>query len=203
MNAMSGTMPAVTVSDGAETALRRLDIRVTHIQQLFDAMDAAPFREGDLDPKLVDFVVDWARDQPRAAPLLLVVHVSDDPRASGRELLQIAARNYFAHRAARARGELRQLFRTGRLSLLVGLAFIAVAIGAGDLLGSIIGRETSYGRLIVESMVIGSWVALWRPMEIFLYDWWPIVGLARLYDRLAGARVELVKDVTPPLAGIA
>ncbi len=202
MKAMSSAMPAATVPGGSDTALRRLDIRITDIQQLFDAMDAAPFREGDLDPKLVDFVVGWAREQPRAAPLLLVVHVSGGPPASGQELLQTAARNYFNHRAARARSELRQLFRNGRVSLLVGLAFIAAAIGAGDVLGSIIGRETSHGRFIVESMSIGSWVALWRPMEIFLYDWWPIVGLARLYDRLAGARVELVKDVTMPLAAI-
>ena len=28
--------------------------------------------------------------------------------------------------------------------------------------------------------MIGGWVALWRPMEIFLYDWWPIRGEVRL-----------------------
>jgi hypothetical protein len=28
------------------------------------------------------------------------------------------------------------------------------------------------------------WVAMWRPMEIFLYDWWPIRAEATLADRL-------------------
>ena len=27
--------------------------------------------------------------------------------------------------------------------------------------------------LIKESLIISGWVALWRPLEIFLYDWWP------------------------------
>ena len=32
---------------------------------------------------------------------------------------------------------------------------------------------------------------MWRPMEVFLYDWWPILAEARLYDRLATMRVRL------------
>jgi hypothetical protein len=35
-------------------------------------------------------------------------------------------------------------------------------------------------------------VALWQPINIFLYDWWPIRRLVKLYGRLAGAEVMLV-----------
>ena len=54
----------------------------------------------------------------------------------------------------------------------------------GEYLAARIDKE-SYGYLIKESLVIGGWVALWRPLEIFLYDWWPIRAEARLLDRLA------------------
>ena len=40
--------------------------------------------------------------------------------------------------------------------------------------------------------MIGAWVALWRPLEIFLYDWWPILGEARLVDRLSAMPVQVV-----------
>ena len=40
-------------------------------------------------------------------------------------------------------------------------------------------------------MLIFRWVANWRPIEIFLYDWWPIVRRRNLYQRLAAAQVEL------------
>ena len=52
--------------------------------------------------------------------------------------------------------------------------------------------KASYGGIIKESFVIGGWVALWRPLEIFLYDWWPIRAEARLFDRLASMPVRLM-----------
>ena len=47
------------------------------------------------------------------------------------------------------------------------------------------------GELLKESVLIGGWVAMWRPIEIFLYDWWPILAEARLYDRLAAMPVRI------------
>jgi hypothetical protein len=41
-------------------------------------------------------------------------------------------------------------------------------------------------------------VALWRPMEIFLYDWWPIRGEIRLYERLAAMPVFVVSSDGSP-----
>ena len=48
-----------------------------------------------------------------------------------------------------------------------------------------------FGRVIEESLIIFGWVANWKPIEIFLYDWWPIVRRRNLYQRLAQAQVEL------------
>jgi hypothetical protein len=45
--------------------------------------------------------------------------------------------------------------------------------------------------VIEESLLIFGWVANWRPIEIFLYDWWPIVRRRNLYRRLSAAQVEL------------
>jgi len=77
------------------------------------------------------------------------------------------------------------------VSLLIGLAFVAIANLIGDAVGGLVGRYTSYGRFVHESIVIGAWVALWRPLEILLYDWWPVLGEIRLYDRLAAMAVRL------------
>jgi len=46
-------------------------------------------------------------------------------------------------------------------------------------------------RLVEESSLILGWVANWRPLEIFLYDWWPIWRRLRLYRRLAEAEVTI------------
>ncbi|HTO48639.1 MAG TPA: hypothetical protein VML91_13455 [Burkholderiales bacterium] len=45
--------------------------------------------------------------------------------------------------------------------------------------------------------MIGASVALWRPLEIFLYDWWPILAEARRYDRLSAMPVRIVDGTRP------
>ena len=97
---------------------------------------------------------------------------------------------YFKRRALATRRQLRKLFRIGRISLVIGVLFVAGALLIGEWLATFVSRG-SFGWLIKESFVIGGWVALWRPMEIFLYDWWPIRAEARLFDRLAVADVRL------------
>jgi hypothetical protein len=183
--------------DGLPPGCERIEVRVGEIRQLLNSMDPSPFRERDLDPKAEAFIVDWARELRRDAPLALVVRVSRDaPTAEDVGALREAVREYFAHSAAETRARLRQLFRTGRWTLLIGLAFVAAANLIGDLVADLIGRY-QYGRFLHESIVIGAWVALWRPMEIFLYDWWPILGEARLYDRLSAMQVQVVGADAP------
>ena len=169
----------------------RIEVHVGELKQLYHSMDPAPFRERDLDPKVEEFIVDSARELPRDARLALVVRLSRQ-NATGEDVdtLRQAVREYFAQRAAVTRARLRRLFRTGRWSLLIGLVFVAAAILIGERVADLVGR-TEYSRVIKESVAIGAWVALWRPMEIFLYDWWPIRAEASLYDRLAAARVEI------------
>jgi hypothetical protein len=53
--------------------------------------------------------------------------------------------------------------------------------------GSHVIQVADPGRFLVilrESLMIGGWVAMWRPLEIFLYDWWPVRAEIRLLERL-------------------
>lgn len=44
-----------------------------------------------------------------------------------------------------------------------------------------------------ESLTIAGWVAMWRPMEIYLYDWWPLQRRGRIYEKLGQMPVELIQ----------
>jgi hypothetical protein len=162
-----------------------LELRVHELKQLFDSLDPAPFRERDLDPRAEEFIVGWARELRGDPAFALAVRVERGATQEDAVLLQEAVSEFFRNRALAKRRELHQLLRNGRTSLVIGIAFMAAALVVVDLMAGY-----RYG-LVRESMVIGGWVALWRPLEIFLYDWWPIRAEARLYDRLAAARVEL------------
>lgn len=42
-----------------------------------------------------------------------------------------------------------------------------------------------------EGLIIVGWVAMWRPLEVFLYNWWPIRAEARLFERLSAMPVRI------------
>lgn len=168
-----------------------IEIRVSELRQLFDAIDPSPFGERDLDPRAVAFIIAWAQDLRREAPLALRVHLDHAPAlgaSEGESLLREAVHQFFAARAEASRRSLRELFRRGRISLVIALGFLAAATAASDLLRSYGGGFTE---LLQQGLIIGGWVAMWRPLEVFLYDWWPIVGETRLLDRLAAMAVSI------------
>lgn len=168
-----------------------IEVRVAELRQLFNAIDPAPFRERDLDPRAEAFIIDWSRELSADAPLALVVHVEDAPgRVEEAAALEDAIHAFFGQRAADARRSLRALFRRGRISLAIGSAFLATSIAVGDALAGYF--DNRWAGIVRESLLIGGWVAMWRPLEVFLYDWWPIRAEAGLFDRLSAMPVTLV-----------
>lgn len=191
MQADPSSTPTGTPVSGGADAPAVLDLHVGELRQLFNSMDPAPFRKRDLDPKAQAYIVDWAQELPPGRPLQLVVHLdAQDPTAADAAMLEEAVDEYFRQRALATRRSLRKLFRTGRFSLLIGVLFVGAAAVVGESIASFVSKGR-YATLIHESVVIGAWVALWRPMEIFLYDWWPVRAEARLYERLSRLQVRL------------
>ena len=169
-----------------------IEVHVTDLKQLFHSLDPTPFRERDLDPKAEEFIAGWARELESDQPIGLIVHVDQGmPPAEHVQTLRDAVRDYFGERAAETRRRLRQLFRVGRTSLVIGLIFLAASILIGDLVASML-KDTRFAGVARESLLIGGWVAMWRPLEVFLYDWGPIRAEARLMDRLSAMAIRVV-----------
>ncbi len=177
--------------DPVPTGAEVIKVHVGELKQLFNSIDPSPFREKDLDPAAEEFIVEWAREAPRGKPLALFIHLDRQPE-SPIEAAQTcdAVHAYFRTRAVATRAKLRLLFRNGRISLIIGIVCLAASVGLGSLIEQRL-TEFSGGTLLGESLLIGGWVAMWRPLEIFLYDWWPIRAEARLFDRLAKAPVRI------------
>jgi hypothetical protein len=167
-----------------------IEVHVSELKQLFNAIDPSPFRERDLDPNAEAFIADWAKEAPLSASLGLTVYL-DRPAGLPNESaeLQEAIHEFFRHRATLSRRRLRELFRRGRTSLAIGVCALGVSVAAGNLVERFISNHVA--KILNEGLLIGGWVAMWRPMEIFLYDWWPIRAKAMLADRLTVMPVRI------------
>lgn len=170
-----------------------LEVHVGDMDQLFNAIDPAPFRERDLDPKAEEFIVGWAQELRSDGPLTLVVRLGRPAAGDARTTLREAISRFFTERAIVSRRRLRQLFRRGRTSLAIGLACLAASVFLGDVIATAL-ASWRFSPVIRESLLIGGWVAMWRPLEVFLYDWWPIRAEARLFDRLGAMTVRIAPE---------
>lgn len=171
------------------SSLGDIAVRARTLEHLFSPLDPSPMGERDLAPAVDEHIVGWARELPHRAPIRIAidlpVHEIARP-ASG--CLPEALSDYFASRARAAAREQRELFRVGRMSLLIGTTVLVLCLVASQLLAPAI-PEPTLARLAEESFVLVGWVANWRPLEIYLYDWWPIRRRRRLFERLAAADV--------------
>ena len=171
-----------------ETTL--LEIRVREVRQLFNTLDPAPFHEKDLDPAVERYLTDACAEAGEHRSLRLVVHLPAAEAASeASRTLPEAVHHYFSYRERQLGADLRQLLRNGFTSLAIGLVFLVSCLTVRRALA---GRVLAFDPAILdEGLLILGWVAMWRPTELLLYDWWPIARRRRLLRRLAALPVEV------------
>lgn len=164
-----------------------IEIRLRDLRQLFHHLDPAPFREKDLDPAAEAYIEDAVREiGPRQACRLVVHLPAADFGSEDAKSLPTAISHYFEYRSRHSRLELRRMLRRGLASLVIGLAFLFACLSLRNWLAGL----GSFSMLDEGLLIIG-WVALWRPVEIFLYDWWPILRQASRFASIARMPVEV------------
>ena len=168
-----------------------ITINLADVMQLFNTMDPSPFHERDLDDKAEHYIVGYAREMPQGQPFRLIINLPEieltTPAAAH---VPEAIRSYFGYRALQSGQDLNELLRIGWRSMMIGLAVLGLCLFG---VNSINADPTVSGveRFFVEGLIIFGWVANWRPIEIFLYDWWPIQRHIKLLRRLSVMPVEL------------
>ncbi len=167
-----------------------IEIRIRELRQLFNSMDPTPFHHQDLDPEAEEFIVSWALEHPAEGTIGLVIHLEQAPAEPDAEQLTAeAVHNYFAYRVKLISRELRQLIRRGRISLIIGLTFLCGCLLSANAIAH--SSASALALILKEGLTIGGWVAMWRPLEILLYDWWPLTARRRVLRKLNLASVKL------------
>jgi hypothetical protein len=154
-------------------------------------MDPTPFHHRNLDIGAEEFLESWALEFSQNSHFQIIIHIEQMPVDDPNALIAEAIHNYFKYKLTRSKRNLRLLMIEGRVSLIIGLSFLAVCLLAADVL-TVSYNNNTFLRILKESLLIGGWVAMWRPMQIFLYEWWPIVRKGRIYQNLSHAIVHVI-----------
>jgi len=166
-----------------------IELALSDVMQMFNSFDPSPFHERDLDDDAEDYIVGAAREIGPREPLKLALYLGRPPDGLPFDLVS-SIYKFFRYRAQSRRRDLRLCLRRGRAGLAIGLLFLAGTMLAQRAVAAFLPHSTATDT-VREWILICGWVAMWRPFEIFLYDWWPIARDIRIFDRLSEMEIEI------------
>lgn len=177
----------------AEKTPGDIEIRLRALSQLFTDLNPSPFHTGTLTAEADEYFLLKAKELPAGQPIRIVIHLpaaEAEGAATERPPSDIAAAltGHFASSAKAESKKIKELFRAGRRAALIGFATLATCLFlAWQVTENFPARPST--RIVQESFVILGWVSVWKPLEMFLYEWLPPHRRQRLFERLAAAEV--------------
>jgi len=79
----------------------------------------------------------------------------------------------------------------GRLALSIGLAIMVLCIAIAAAIDHFEPFPRLLNRLLEDGLIILGWVALWRPLDLLLFDGTAQLRHARIYEQLAESSVHV------------
>jgi hypothetical protein len=167
-----------------------VEISLQTPRQLFNTLDPSPFHERDLDSAAERYIVDSADESAPNKPVHLLIHLPENMiTPATAEHFQDSVQRFFTFRAKEAKLHLRRCFREGRIALLVGFMFLLSCLMIRELILPL--GDGFFYDFLAEGFLITGWVALWHPLDVFLYQWWPLLSRYRLLNKISQLSVEV------------
>lgn len=167
-----------------------IEARVKSPQQLFDARDPAPFRERDLDDDFVEYVVASARESSISHPLKIVIYIEEtESKHLSRDSIKQAIHEYFRYQIDIQRIELRNFLRRAQIFLAIGFTILVTCLSLAQRIE--VPLLPGFFGIAREGIVIFGWVSIWKPIELILFDWYPLYEKLRFYKKLATTEIDI------------
>ena len=171
---------------------KEITLHLDRASQLIRRWRASPFLKRRLRGDVEKFIIERATAVPRRCDVKLILHLPKPEEAKEHQISE-GFHEHFAFRRDEVEKELRRARRFGLGSLVIALVFLSVVI----LLVQIIKGYVPPGHLattLTEGLTILGWVALWRPGELLLYEWYPLKRDARVFTKLERAEIQIISE---------
>jgi hypothetical protein len=178
-----------------------IELQLQDIQQIANPLDPSPYPEKTLDKNIEEYIADAVRDFPLKTDLKLVVYLPGEGlhREAAKKLDQ-TIHNHFRYKTAQTQREMKETFASGRISLAIGITFLALTILANLLIAQ--DPNTVIYEIIRNSLLIIGWVAMWQPISTFLYAWWPIRKKVKVYQKISTMEISVLSFEEMGIPGI-
>jgi hypothetical protein len=177
----------------AKGQTQHLTLPLARLEEMLVAPEARPLEGRFEDRPGVERLMDALRaGYTRRLEAVHATLVLDEmPSAEARLQMDAALKALSLHQDELLDEKLATIRRDGLRALGKGLLFVLVCM----LISAAVEKTTALPELmrtlISGGFVIAGWVALWVPLELLLYDWWPLMRDRRLYRLIAGMEITI------------
>ena len=168
-----------------------IELELHSMMQIFNSFDPAPFHEKELDEDAEVYIYNIVGEFPLKKPLEIVIYVP--PFEFNRETertLKEAIKNHFLYKKVLTEIDLRKLLQRGRRNMTIAVIFLFLCLLMIRLLSTF--ESGLIKTMLSEGLTIIGWVAMWEPINVFLYGWWPIVQKRNIYRKILKTDVNVL-----------
>jgi hypothetical protein len=175
-----------------------VEIVLDNVMELYNSLDPSPFRKRELDQAAEEYIYNAIDDFPQKEPMEIVVYLPPSKITPDiQESIRSSIHNHFNYRLAAGERELRRTLRKGRMFLVIGVVILVVALLIRQYLSTF--PSTVENQAAQNVLLIFSWVAVWEPIHIFLYERTPISQRQKIYEKITSMPVfvKAIQEISP------
>jgi hypothetical protein len=175
-----------------------VEIVLDNVMELYNSLDPSPFRKRELDHAAEEYLYNAIDDFPIKEPMEIVVYLPPSKITPDiQESIRGGIHNHFNYRLAAGERELRRTMRKGRKFLVLGVIILIAALLIRQYLSLF--PATVENQALQNVLLILSWVAIWEPIHIFLYERSPISQRQKIYRKITDIPVfvKAIQEISP------
>ena len=168
-------------------------LQIADINELL-RLPGSVYRKRTLKTDAEEFIVEEAETFPGKTDISFKVRLALS-EAKHKDEIGSAIHRHFCYRKEQSQKEYKRIFQYGWRILIIAFALLAVIFSVTEITFHLL-PDNKLVLFIRESFIIFGWVALWRPLELLLYDWYPVKTKIKLYYRLEYSSVQVVVNTS-------
>jgi len=170
-----------------------IEVRVPSLAHFYNVIDPSPDDNKELnratDSYIMDSLREMSAEKRKSAIILLDIDSSLYTNESTRTDIERAINSHFSYRYCSELKNYKYAMSKGRRYLARGLLFLVVCLVLTSIISSF-SIQNDIINAIGQSFVVIGWVALWKPVEFYLYDRRDMINELKMLQLLETIQVK-------------
>lgn len=165
-----------------------IDVAIDDLEDLFSKHDPSFLHERDLQSALAKYITDQLVVFPKHSKVRIVFHL---PKRFKRieDDIRRAFRHHFEFEYLDSELHMKRRLRKAKHILFFAVMIFVVLMGSSYVMDHYL-PDFWVWKLLAEGLFVGSWVAMWHPIEMLLYEWLPLEDGKRMYKHLMETEIS-------------